>query len=282
MKFPELSYANSTHTAWQRWLIHRIEQWSGRDYFVPLYEAWRHDIVGKSDYVIAEMLRLIDVKLDLRTKAAWPPRINPQAPLVMIANHPFGIIDGIAMLTLAEMLKRPFKVLINKDLMKVTEIKPYCLPIDFSESREAMETNMRSREKAIELLCAGTTIIIFPAGGVATAKNPFGKAEELPWKNFTARLIRSAKASVLPVYFEGQNSFFFHLVSRFSLTLRVSLLIAEFRRAAGSKVIIHIGDVVPFEKLRHRDDRKILTHELYEMVHNLPPHAKTSQLEAVS
>ena len=72
--------------------------------------------------------------------------------------------------------------------------------------------------------------VVFPAGGVATAERPFGRAEELPWKAFTARLIQQAQASVLPVYFEGQNSPLFHLISRYSVMLRLSLLVSEFRR----------------------------------------------------
>lgn len=271
MKFPELSYANSEHTALQRWIIHRIEQLSGRDFFVPLYEIWRNDVIGKSETIIAEMLRLVDIQLNMTTPEVWPPAIQGKDPLVMIANHPFGIADGIVMLALAEQLGRPFKVLINQDLLKVSEIKPYSIPIDFSESREAMDTNMRSRQEAIGLLQSGTTIIVFPAGGVATARQLFGKAEELPWKNFTARLIRSAQASVLPVYFEGQNGPLFHLASHMSMTLRVSFLIAEFRRLAGKQITLHIGDVVPFTALRQNHDRKELTKELFELVHNLSP-----------
>ncbi|MEM7620376.1 MAG: lysophospholipid acyltransferase family protein [Pseudomonadota bacterium] len=271
MKFPELSYANSEHTPLQRWIIHRIEQLSGRDYFVPLYEVWRNDVVGKSDAAIAEMLHLLKITLSIHQVGQWPPDIKADEPLVMIANHPYGIADGIAMLSLAEQLGRPFKVLINKDLLKVPEILPYGIPIDFDDNRNAMETNMRSRQVAIDLLRSGTTIIVFPAGGVATASNPFGRAQELPWKNFTARLIRSAEASVLPIYFEGQNGFVFHLASRLSLTLRVSFLIAEFRRMAGKNINVHIGPVTSFETLQQHHKRKALTQELYELVHNLEP-----------
>lgn len=283
LKFPELSYANAGHSAFERWLIHRIEQLSGRDYFVPLYETWRNEVIGKSDTIIFDMLNLLEVKLNLHCqKEGWPFKIAPEEPLVIVANHPFGIGDGIAILALAEQLKRPFKILINQDLLKVPEMKPYSIPIDFSEGREAMETNMRSRKETLELLKQGTTIIIFPAGGVATAKNPFGKAEELPWKNFTARLIRSAQASVLPIYFEGQNSFFFHLVSQFSMTLRISLLIAEFRKFAGSEVNVHIGDIIPFEGLEYNHDRKALTKELFDLVHNLAPKKQVGQLQKVT
>ena len=122
---------------------------------------------------------------------------------------------------------------------------------------------------ARRLLREGVTIVVFPAGGVATAEKPFGKAEELPWKAFTARLIQQAQASVLPVYFEGQNSPLFHFISRYSLMLRLSLLVSEFRRFVGATIRVHVGAVVPFAALKARDDRTALTAELYALVHRL-------------
>lgn len=270
MKFPELSYASPDDPAWKRALIHMIEAMSGRRRFLPLYETWRSEIIPRSPWVMGDLLRLIEVELELRgEKECWPARLDDKAPLVMVANHPFGIGDGIAFLAMAEQLGRPFRVLINKDLLKVPEIKPYSLPIDFSETREAMQANIRTRREALDLLKAGVTIVVFPAGGVATAPRPFAKAVDLPWKTFTARMIQAAKASVLPVYFEGQNGWLFHLVSRLSLTLRLSLLVAEFRRFAGSTCRARVGRVIPFDELKNPNDRKALTDELHTHVHAL-------------
>jgi hypothetical protein len=89
-------------------------------------------------------------------------------------------------------LGRPFRVLINNDLMKIPEIAPFALPISFDETREAMAINMATRQQAVELLKAGVTIVVFPAGGVATAPKGFGRAVDLPWKMFPARLVQAA------------------------------------------------------------------------------------------
>jgi putative hemolysin len=115
--------------------------------------------------------------------------------------------------------------------------------------------------------------VVFPAGGVATAEQPSGRAEELPWKAFTARLIQQAQAAVLPVYFEGQNSPLFHLISRYSLMLRLSLLVSEFRHFVGATVRVHVGALVPFDELACRAARGALTDELYGLVHRLAPDA---------
>ncbi len=168
MDFKELSYANERDTRIKRWFIRSIEGLSGRDRYARLYDIWRSDIVGKSERIFGKMLDLIDVRLV--AKGEWPPREIPDAPIVIVANHPFGIGDGIAVLALAEQLGRPFKVLINNELLKVPEMNDYSLPVSFEETKEAMAINMKTRHEAVRLLKEGTTIIVFPAGGVATAK----------------------------------------------------------------------------------------------------------------
>jgi putative hemolysin len=267
-KFPELTYAAAADPWLKRWVIRAVERASGRNYFVPLYERWRTEIVPMGHRVISPMLDLIEVRREIAS-GAWPPKLMPDRPLVIVANHPYGIVDGIAALSLAEEIGRPFKVLINKDLVKVPEIRPYALAVDFTETREAQVANIKMRNEALRLLKAGTTIVVFPAGGVATAPDMFGRAVDLPWKPFTARMILAARAQVLPIYFEGQCRPLFHLVSRYSLTLRLSLIIAEFRRIVGTTLRVRIGNVVAFEDLKSGADRNALMAELYERVHAL-------------
>ena len=269
LNFNELSYANERDTRFKRWFIRSIEGLSGRDRYARLYDIWRSDIVGKSDRVFGKMLDLIDIRVDVRGE--WPPQNMTDAPIVIVANHPFGIGDGIAVLALAEQLGRPFKVLINDELLKVPEMNEYSLPVSFEETKEAMAINMRTRHEAVRLLKEGVTIIVFPAGGVATAKKGFGRAEDLPWKIFPAKLIQAARASVIPIYFEGQNGRLFHLASRVSLTLRISLLIREFRRLSGSTITSHIGEVMSWETLSNGVDRKDLLSRLYSAVFSMAP-----------
>jgi putative hemolysin len=269
VKFKELSYANERDPKLKRWFIRSIEGLSGRDRFTRLYEIWRNDIVGKTDRVFGKMLDLINV--DLKVDGTWPPQTLPDGPIVIVANHPFGIGDGIAVLAIAEQLGRPFRVLINNELLKVPEMAPYSLPVSFEETKEALALNMQTRHEALRLLKDGVTVVIFPAGGVATAKKGFGRAEDLPWKMFPAKLIQAARANVVPVYFEGQNGRLFHLASKISLTLRVSLLIREFRRLSGSTIQARVGRMIPWEELSSHADRKDLLACLFGAVFNMAP-----------
>ncbi|MBZ9700579.1 MULTISPECIES: lysophospholipid acyltransferase family protein [unclassified Mesorhizobium] len=284
--FPELSYANPRQPALTRWVIHSIEGLSGRDRFAALYDFWRRQVVPSGERVFSRMLELIDVRV--RTPDQWPPQTLPDTPLVIVANHPFGIGDGIAVLSLTEQLGRPFRVMIHKDLLKISEMEPYSLPIDFSETKDALKNNMAVRHEAVRLLKEGVTIVVFPAGGVATAPKGFGRARDLPWKMFPARLVQDAKASVVPMHFSGQNGRLFHLVSgpmnmaerdgrvakfvgKASLTLRISLLIHEFARLSGKSIDVRVGDVLSWNELEPVRDRKALLERLYRGVFDLAP-----------
>lgn len=258
MDHAEFSYANPDHPLLKRVVIRAIEGLSGRRQLLKTYALWRESFVGTSPTIWGDLLGLINLNVALEADA-WPPRDLPQGPLVIIANHPYGIGDGLAILSLAEQLGRPFKILINNELLKVPEVRPFSLPVDFEETKDALKTNMQTRRLALELLAAGGTVVVFPGGGVATARKPFGRAEELPWKTFTAKMIRSSRATVLPIYFHGQNSWLFHLVSGFSLTLRLSLLVREFRRLLGSAITTRAGVPIPYETLAgFRDQKEVM------------------------
>jgi putative hemolysin len=282
--FPELSYANEHQHPLMRWCIRTIEDRSGRDRLVSAYAHWSQHIVPRGERVFGAILDLIGLKVE--TAGHWPPAPLPDGPLVIIANHPFGIGDGVSVLSLAEQLGRPFRVLVASDLLKVPEMASYALPVDFSETKEAVQRNIEMRHEAVRLLKAGVTIVVFPAGGVATAPKGFGKAEDLPWKIFPSRLIQDARANVLPLYVPGQNGRLFHLVSRAmhlsgsrsrfarlvgkaSLTLRLSILVSEFVRLAGRSMAIRVGAPIKWDDISAIRDRKELLRLLERRVFEL-------------
>ena len=274
-RFPELSYASPSQPRLKRWFIRSVETLSGRDRFAGLYDIWRNQIVPTRHLVFTRMLDLVGIST--RCNGAWPPPAIPDGPLVIVANHPFGIGDGIAILSLAERLGRPFRVMIHADLLRVPEIRDYALPIDFSETKEATKNNLAVRREAMRLLAEGVVVVVFPAGGVATAPGGFGRALDLQWKLFPAKMIQEARATVIPVYFGGQNGRLFHIASRFSLTLRTSLLIREFARLSGRTIEMTVGSPIAWESLAREDGRQALTKRLFEEVFSLAPQPRASR-----
>ena len=266
--FPELSYASAAQPPLKRWFIRSVEGLSGRDRYARLYAVWRERIVPGGSSVFAGMLDLIDVTL--RCDGQWPPAGLPDGPLVIVANHPYGIGDGVAILSLAEQLGRPFRVMIHADLLRVREMEPYALPVDFKRDRAALVNNMAMRRKrsGSEGRCHHRGV-----SGRRRRDRAEGSAARRTCRGrlFPARLVREARASVVPIYFSGQNGQLFHLASRVSMTARTSLLIREFARLSGAYDRgARIGPKCSsWRELSGIADRKQLTARMFDAVFSL-------------
>ena len=128
-------------------------------------------------------------------------------------------------------------------------MRPHILPVDFSGTREALQTNIRSRAEARKVLERGGVLIVFPSGGVAKARTFRGPAEDLEWKCLAARLILRSGAAVLPVFFAGQNSRMYQVAAKLNQTLKLSLLFHEVSNKIGARIDVSLGDVVSAAKL---------------------------------
>jgi putative hemolysin len=191
---------------------------------------------------------------------------------VVVCNHPFGVVDGLSICALVASLRPDFRILTNAILTRAEEVRHHLLPVDFSGTETAMKTNLQSRAEARDHLAAGGCLIVFPAGGVSTTPSPWHrKAVDAAWGSFTARLIAQAKATVAPVYFEGQNSRLFQIASHIHLTLRLSLLFKEAHDRIGSKVAMHPGAAIPYAKLTQFGGGRALMDHLRKVTYALAP-----------
>lgn len=265
-----LSYASDGMSAGKQGFLRFVEWAYGVDEASRRYDAWRAAFASYRGDAMNRLLAVYDIRLDLRG-APWPPPREPGRPLLLVANHPFGVPDGIAILALGERLGRPVKILINTDLLRIPEMQGFSLPIDFAETREALKVNAASGREAVARLQAGETIAIFPSGGVATARWPFGPAGDLAWKTFAAKLVHKARADVAPLYFVGQNSWLFQAASQVSLFLRLSMLVPEALRRVGRSLEVHAGTPIPYEEMEAITDRRALTDMLRRRIFALAP-----------
>ena len=250
-----LSYAEPDDPLLKRWLIKSIEFFTGQQRIKTQYQGIRNGPIDADSFWKACLDRLdITLDYDAVSFAALPA----EGPLVLIANHPFGVVDGLTMCHFASQLRPNYQMLTNSVLCQDPMLAPHLLPVDFDETREAMRTNIATKNKALHTLSEGGAIVIFPGGGISTSKTWFGPATDLDWKRFTARLVQSAKATVVPIFFHGQNSRLFQIVSQFSLTIRLALLLHEANRLRGQTIHINIGTPVPFVDLHYLKNRQAL------------------------
>lgn len=265
---PEFSYADPADKLVKRQLIRLVERATGQRELRRLYLDNRRNPQPGESFFAAAVRRL---QLDVQFDPARLARIPRSGPLVIVANHPYGVLDGIVLSWLVQMVRNDFYVLTNAVLLKAPEVRDYVLPVDFANTPEATKTNIESRAKARDHLAKGGAIVVFPAGGVSTAPDRLGRrpAIDAPWQPFTGQLIQRAKATVVPVCFSGQNSRLFQIASHMSLTLRLSLIFHEVHNRIGTSLPVAIGEPIPYSRLAHIKDRQQLANELRALTYGL-------------
>ena len=261
----KLSYAEPTDPLLRKAAIHALELATGRRKLERLYGRLHAE--GIDEQVWAKALEALRIQTycspdDLK-------RIPTSGGLIVIANHPFGVVDGMMICDIISQRRSDFQVLANASLCKEDWLDDYILPIDFEETKQALLTNLDTGRRAESALRAGRSILIFPGGAVSTAKKWFGPAEEFEWKLFVAKMVQRTQVPVLPMYFHGQNSRLFHIASLIHPTLRAAMLLNEVRNKVGRGFDVSIGKLIDYDQLADFKNRSQLIHFLRETVQNL-------------
>ena len=256
------SYADPNDPIHRKALIRSIEFVSGQPYLYNIYREYQKN-PGRWNSFWDGCVDLLQLDVDFDEEKI--KKIPSEGPLMIVANHPFGVLDGLVICWLTSKIRSEFKVLTHSLLLRASETKDFLLPIDFSENKNAMITNLETRKTARKILDEGGTIVVFPGGTVSTTKRFYNRTALDPsWRNFTSRLIKRSKPTILPLHFTGQNSFLFQTASHLSETLRSSLLFHEVKRRINTKVPVIIGDPISYSDI----DENLSNTELSEYLRN--------------
>lgn len=190
--------------------------------------------------------------------------------LLVVANHPFGVVDGLILCSEISKVRQDYKIITHQVLRQAPAVAHQILPIDFNETEEALETNIRTRHSAIRQVRDGGALILFPAGGISVVPRFIGTAVDAEWKTFAAKLALIPDTTVLPIFFSGQNSLSYMLARRISLTLGYSMMFREICRRIGREVDVTIRKPVNTEILHRLADRNEVTAYLRELTYGRP------------
>jgi putative hemolysin len=175
--------------------------------------------------------------------------IPKTVPLVVVSNHPHGLVDGVIMAELVNRVRPDFKILTRSLLTGIPEVAEFMIPVPFPHEENARELGLQMRFETMQHLKNGGAIILFPAGKVAMSEGFFGPAIESEWNVFTHKMVQRSGATILPMHFTGQNSRAFLIANKLSDTLRQGLLLHEIKRALNKPQRPHIGAPIPASEL---------------------------------
>jgi len=185
-------------------------------------------------------------------------RIPESGPCILIANHPFGGVEGLVLLDLLARIRPDFKVMANFLLQRVPQLQPCLISVDPFAGATAARTNLAPLRQALNWLKQGGLLVIFPAGEVSSWQSGEQGVTDPPWSTTLARLVRLSKSPVLPVFFPGQNGPFFQWAGRIHPRLRTILLPRMLLNKRGRSLEVRVGHSIPAKKLADLgDDRQL-------------------------
>ena len=264
---PRISYTNPDDTWLVRHFVSSIEILLGRNKIEAVYNNLKDEQFNLTTFFSSALKETkITARYDLEKLHAVPKT----GPLMFVANHPFGVVDGIVLCDMALRVRGDLRIMLHSLLCQDSQLAQFFLPIDFQETKQALKTNIRSKQLALEFLSQDIPVLIFPSGMVSTAdKFGFGTVRDAPWTTFAAKIIREARATVVPIFFHGQNSRKFHVASHIGEPFRMAMLVHEAINKFGKTVEIEIGEPLTWERLADRGGRQQLTDYLYQQVQSL-------------
>lgn len=199
---------------------------------------------------------LAEMRIELRIDPADQARIPGAGPAVVLANHPYGMLDGAILTVLLTRVRSDVKVLTNFLLADIPELREHSIFVDSLHTDRSIESNRRALREAWNWLQQGGMLAIFPAGEVSHWQIPAAQIADPEWNSTAARLMRRTGASAVPVFFCGHNSLGFQLLSMVHPKLRASFLLQEFLQQEGKTVEVRVGSPIDSDTILGLEDRQ--------------------------
>ena len=264
---PIFSFANGELGTVSNTVIRSIERISGQPRIRKLY----FDYVNENrpyEGFWADALEKLNIDVDLRREAG--ATIPKSGPTLVVANHPFGVIDGLVLCAIMAEVRSDYKIITHRVLRQAPATMDKILPIDFDETEAALAANIETRHEAAAHLRRGGAVIIFPAGAISLAPKLGGEALDKEWKTFAAKLAVLPGTVTVPFRFAGQNTLLFQAVRRFSLTLSYSLMFREICKRMNSTVSLVMRRPVHADELKKLGNRKDIISYLRSRTYGMP------------
>jgi putative hemolysin len=184
-------------------------------------------------------LRVLNVNVEISD--AELIHLPHNGPLIVVANHPHGALDGLVLAAALERIRPDVRLLANVLLQRLPEMRDLCFFADPFGGTRAPGRSRAGLRAAHLWLRRGHALVVFPAGEVAREARHAGTPDDSPWLDTVGRLAIASGAAVVPAFIAGRNSASFYLAGRVHPRLRTVLLGRELIRHRGRTIPVAIG-----------------------------------------
>lgn len=238
-----LSYANTFPHKGKRTVIRTLEWLTGKIRLLHLIRKFEAQGVETGQGFWPHALGVMGITL--KTPEEEIARIPATGPVIIVANHPHGLVDGMVLAELLGRVRTDYKILTRSLLTGIPEIEQFMIPVPFPHEEDSIKKSLEMRKSAMGHLAKGGVVVLFPSGAVASSDTWFGPAIERDWNPFTAKMVIKSGATVVPIHFPGSNSRAYQIANQVSATIRQGLLLHEVVHALNRSQRPHVG--LPFE-----------------------------------
>ena len=244
----KLSYAGTFSNPFKAGSIRLIEWLTAKMQLLSLIRSFEKSGAPHGSPFWPKAIKHMGIRID--TPPEEIARIPKTGAVVVVANHPSGLVDGMIMAEMVNRVRSDFRILTRSLLTGIPEVEEFMIPVPFPHEENSRELGLEMRTLTMEHLKRGGVIILFPAGRVACSETWFGTAIEAEWNVFTHKMIHRSGATILPIYFPGQNSRVYQIANLVSATVRQGLLLYEIKRSLFKPQRPVIGEPIAANVLR--------------------------------
>jgi len=205
---------------------------------VDLTQEGLADATSPADFASRALARL---EVTFEATATDLDRIPRTGAAIVIANHPYGGIEGLYLAACLLERRPDVRILANHMLMAIDGMRSVFIPVDPFGGQTAAGFNRTGLRQALRHVADGGVLVMFPAGAVSHLHLSTGRILDPPWSPTAARLIRRTQCDVIPVHFAGSNSALFQLAGLINPVLRTALLPREIFNKRRHRVSVTIG-----------------------------------------
>ena len=249
-----LTYANSFDDPWTSFAIRAIEWCTGKFKILRMVNKFERD---NAEYRGQKFWRgaLNTMGIELQTPLEQLQNIPAEGPVIVVANHPHGMVDGMIFADLIGRVRQDYRILTRSVLTGLDEAATsFMIPVPFQHDPEAQRKMVEMRAKAMAHLAEDGVVALFPSGVVMSSDSWWGPPVEREWNVFTAKMIRKSGARVVPIFFPGRNSRAYQIACQISPILRQGLLLHEIVRSCNRPQAPIVGKPLSDDQMKLLDE----------------------------